>query len=264
MSLINEALKKAERETEVGNAPEFAYPQKIFFSAGRQSHHRVLSLGLGALLLGALAVAVLQMPFIAQRLVLFGGSPPTPSVKEGRPVAPAVTGPVPSRPAGHPKELNQLIATGRSALHAGDMAAARSAFAKAAQLDPSSAVAQIGLGLVEKSAGRLAEAERYDLEAIRLDPDNAEAHNNLAMIYGQQGESSREIVEYTRALTLRPKYPEGHLNYAIALERLGRSAEAKAEYDKFLADVPFALSGLADRVRAHLSSLPPTPPTGAR
>jgi hypothetical protein len=56
MSLINEAVIKAERETTDVRAPEDVYPQNIVFLAGRQSDHRFLSLALGALVLGGLAV----------------------------------------------------------------------------------------------------------------------------------------------------------------------------------------------------------------
>ncbi|HTP42535.1 MAG TPA: tetratricopeptide repeat protein [Nitrospiria bacterium] len=271
MSLINEALKKAERESEVDVAPEGAYPQKIFFAAGRPGGHRVLGLGLAVLLLGALAVAALQMPGVTERLMPFGGSP---SISQATPRQPAtstpaqpstttVTGKSSSIPAvPPPAHVDHLIAEGRSALQNGDMEAARSAFTEAAGLDPTSSVAQNGLGLVEKRAGRLADAERHYLDAIRLDPNDAEAHNNLALVYGQQGDTDRELVEYSTALKLRQNYPEGHLNYAIALERLGRSAEAKVEYEKFLADPPPALSHLAEQVRTHISNLPSSPQTG--
>jgi tetratricopeptide (TPR) repeat protein len=275
MSLINEALKKAERESVADDAPESAYPQKVFFVSGRPGGHRVLSLGLGALLLAALAVAALQMPNLAQRLVPFGSSPSIPPLisketqhqpatpPQARPSAPAVTGKTTSSQAAPRAHVGQLIAAGQSALQNGNMEAARLAFSKAVQLDPSSSVAQNGLGLVEKRAGKLADAERHYLKAIRLDPSNAEAHNNLALVEGQQGETGRELVEYTTALKLRPNYPECHLNYAIALDHLGRSAEAKVEYEKFLADVPPALSYLADQIRSHVSSLP-SPQTGVR
>ncbi|HXZ26221.1 MAG TPA: hypothetical protein VEI24_08380, partial [Nitrospiria bacterium] len=161
MSLINEALKKAERESEVDVAPEGAYPQKIFFAAGRPGGHRVLVLGLAALLLGALAVAALQMPGVTQRLVPFGGSPSNSQATftPVRPSTTAVTGKSSSIPAvPSPAHVDRLIAEGRSALQNGDMEAARSAFTEAARLDPASSVAQIGLGLVEKRAGRLADA----------------------------------------------------------------------------------------------------------
>jgi len=271
MSLINEALKKAERESEVDVAPEGAYPQKIFFVAGRPGGHRALGLGLAALLFGVLAVAALQMAGVTQRLMPFGGSPSSPQATPRQPAAPTPVQPPTPAVAGRsssipavppPARVDRLIAAGRSALQNGDMEAARSAFTEAARLDPTSSVAQNGLGLVEKRAGKLADAERHYLEAIRLDPNDAEAHNNLALVYGQQGDTDRELVEYSTALTLRPPYPEGHLNYAIALERLGRSAEAKVEYEKFLADAPPALSHLAEQVRARISNLPSSPQTG--
>jgi len=264
MSLINEALKKAGRETGDDALPENAYhPQKVFFLAGRQSSHRLLSVVLGALVLGGLAVASLQMPSVTQRLLRLGAIPfaqtskprvLTSAPSRGQPTRPVTNNATNLLPEHH-AQIDQLIKAGQSALQAGNAPEARSAFAKVFQLDSNSAVAQNGLGLVEKSAGRPADAERHYLEAIRLDPKNAEAHNNLALLYDQQGKADRAIVEYTAALSLRPNYPEAHLNYAIALERLGRTADAKGEYEKFLADVPPELRGVEKQVQSHLSSL---------
>jgi Flp pilus assembly protein TadD len=269
MSLINEALKKAEGETGDVGAPENAYPQKIFFLAGRQGSPHLLGMVLGALLLGGLAVAALQIPSVTERLLRFSRIPTVPpAVQMSTPRFPA---PAAARerqttfPATHHAsntltephaQTDQLIQTGQAALQADNLAAARSAFAKAIQSDSTSAAAQNGLGLVDKRAGKLAEAERHYLEAIRLNPKNAEAHNNLALLYDQQGKADRAVVEYTTALSVRPNYPEGHLNYAITLERLGRTADARVEYKKFLANVPSELQDVAERVRAHLAHLP--------
>jgi tetratricopeptide (TPR) repeat protein len=264
MSLINEALKKAEGETGDDGTPENAYPQKIFFLAGRQSSHHLLRMVLGALVLGGLAVAALQMPSVTQRLFRFSGLPAVPMSKPRLPAPAPARGRQTTPPATHnasktltePRaQIDQLIKTGQVALEADNLAAARSAFARAIQSDSTSAAAQNGLGLVEKRAGKLADAERHYLEAIRLNPKYAETHNNLALLYDQQGKADRAVVEYTTALSLRPDYPEAHLNYAIALERLGRTADARVEYEKFLANVPFELHDVAEQVHAHVASL---------
>lgn len=264
MSLINEALKKAGRDTGDDALPENVYhPQKVFFLAGRQNRHRLLSLLLGALVLGGLAVASLQIPSVTQRLLRLAGLPFAQPSKprlldsasfRGRPTHPAADNATNILPE-HRAQIAQLMTMGQSALQDGNVAEARSAFAKVIQLDPTSAVAQNGLGLVEKGAGKLADAERHYLEAIRLDPQNAEAHNNLALLYDQQGKTERAIVEFTAALSIRPNYQEAHLNYAIALERFGRTADAKVEYEKFLAHVPPELRGVEEQVHAHLSNL---------
>lgn len=244
--------------------PENAYhAQKVFFLAGRQHSHRFLTLVLGLLVLGGLAVASLQVPSVTHRLLQLGSVPfartsrphlPASAPSRAQPTQPSTSNASTILP-GQRAQIDQLITTGEAALQAGNVAKARSAFAKVIQLDSSSAVARNGLGLVEKGEGKLADAERHYLEAIRLDPKNAEAHNNLALLYDQQGKADRAIVEYTTALSLRPNYPEAHLNYAIALERLGRTTDAKVEYEKFLADVPPALRGVKEQVQSHLSHL---------
>jgi tetratricopeptide (TPR) repeat protein len=265
MSLINEALKKAGRDMGDDTPPENVFhSQKVFFLAGRQNSHRFLTVVLGLLVLGGLAVASLQMPSVTHRLLQLGSVPfaqtsgphlLTSAPFRTQPTQPSTNNPSNSLPGEHRAQIDQLIQTGQAALQVGDVAKARSAFAKVIRLDSSSAVAKNGLGLVEKGEGKLADAARHYLEAIRLDPNNAEAHNNLALLYDQQGKADRAIVEYTTALSLRPNYPEAHLNYAIALERLGRTADAKMEYEKFLADVPPALRGVKEQVRSRISHL---------
>jgi len=260
MSLINDALKKAERDTGGVDALENAYPQKVIFVAGRQSHNRLLIWLLGLMVLGALAAAALQ-PSLMQRVLRFGGAPPAPMTKPRLPAPPAQTQSPRSADAASKiqadrrAQVDQLVKAGMAALQSDDVKAARSAFAKAVQLDSASAAVHLGLGLVEKRAGNLADAERHDLEAVRLNANNAEAHNNLALLYDQQGKTDRAIVEYTTALSLRPNYPEAHLNYAIALERVGRTADAKVEYGKFLSNVPPELHDVSEKVQAHLSTL---------
>jgi Tfp pilus assembly protein PilF len=264
MSLINEALKKAGQDAGGDDTLENAYPQKVFFLAGRQTgNHRLITLA-AVLLLGAAVVAALQVPSVTQRLLRLVGAQPVPAStprlpvaasSPAQPVKPGVAGDASKAQAERHAQLDQLIQAGTAALQAGNVTAARTAFTKAIQSDSTSAVAHHGLGLVEKRAGNLAGAEQQYLEAIRLNANDAEVRNNLALLYDQQGKADRAIVEYTAALSLRPNYPEARLNYAIALERVGRSNDAKSEYQKFLTSVPPELRDVAEKVQAHLSSL---------
>ncbi|MBI3621512.1 MAG: tetratricopeptide repeat protein [Nitrospirae bacterium] len=264
MSLINDALKKAGQEAGGDDALDNAYPQKIVFLSGRQGRNRwVMPVAVMLVLAGSAAV-LWHMPSVTQRLLRLGGGPPAPVPKPrlpagapaaGQPVKPALSAEASRAQAERRAQVDQLIKTGTAAVQAGNVAAARAAFGKAAQADSSSAAAHHGLGLAEKLAGNQADAERHYLEAIKLNAGYAEAHNNLALLYDQQGKSDRAIVEYTTALSIQPDYPEARLNYAIALERLGRTADAKIQYGKFLAAVPPELRDVAEKVQARLSNL---------
>jgi len=95
MSLINDALKKAEQETGGDDGLENAYPQKVLFVAGRQGSHRLLITITGVLVLGALGVMALRMPSLTQRLLRIGGV--APAAKPRQLVAPSQA--QPAKPA---------------------------------------------------------------------------------------------------------------------------------------------------------------------
>ncbi|MEW6324319.1 MAG: tetratricopeptide repeat protein [Nitrospirota bacterium] len=263
MSLINEALKKAARETGPDeDALQHAYPQKIFFIAGRPPGRRPLTMVLGgvAVLAGLAALAWQAEPVRHWLLGITGErpasrsvatAPPVPESVEPKPPADVVQPPPPDR-----AEIERRLQAAVAAFRKGDWEPARAAFAAALELDPSLAAAHNGLGLIEKARGNSEQAESHYLEAIRLDSRYAEAHNNLALLYDQRGETDRAIAEYSTALSLRPEYPEARLNYAIALERSGRRAEAKREYQKFLAANPPELADVAGKVKAHVAQFP--------
>ena len=168
MSLINEALKKAELESAGATPLESADPQKVIFVASRQSRTRPLIWLLGALALGVAAVAALQ-PSLMQRALRLGGAPPAPASKprqlaapsQAQPAKPTVSADASKHQAERRAQADQLVKTGMAALQADDVTAARSAFTKAVQLDSAAVDAHLGLGLAEKRAGNLTEAERH-------------------------------------------------------------------------------------------------------
>lgn len=265
MSLINEALKKAALETGPDDSLQEAYPQKLFCISGRQPSNRPFPVIVGAVVVAGLVVAAWQVPTARQRLFgLIGVRGPAPESVTGPAAPPASPGGDGTPAAAGERqpalvdraEVERQLQAGVAAFQQHDLAAARSAFVAALKLDPAAAVARNGLGLVEKAEGRLDQAERHYLEAIRLAADYAEPHNNLALLYDQRGETDRALLEYSTALSLRLDYPEARLNYAIALEHSGRRIEAKREYQAFLATAPPALADVADKVKAHVATLP--------
>jgi tetratricopeptide (TPR) repeat protein len=257
MSLINEALKKAAKDSQPDDSPDSAYPQKLLFIAAGPASNRSWLVTLGGLaVIVGVAVVAWQQPATRQLvidLVGLGGAPAPRTVQP-----PATPAPERATPAS-PPPIDRLLVerqleTGIAAYRNRELKQARPAFVAALALDPASAVAHNGLGLVDKAEGRLPEAERHYQEAVRLFPDYAEAHNNLALLYDQRGDTDRAIVEYNTALTLRPNYPDARLNYAIALERAGRRVEAKQQYQRFLADAPPDLADVAGKVKAHMAT----------
>lgn len=82
-------------------------------------------------------------------------------------------------------EFQRLVQEGRAAALAGDTFAARTAFRRATELDPSSAEAWLGLSGVVPV---LAEKREYLRKALALDPGSIEAQSSLAYVEKLIGE----------------------------------------------------------------------------
>lgn len=81
-----------------------------------------------------------------------------------------------------PPKVLPDIAAGYEALRVGDLPAARRRYAAAAQADPTSADAALGLATVEARAGNRPVATRHYRRALELDPANATALAGLAAL----------------------------------------------------------------------------------
>lgn len=90
--------------------------------------------------------------------------------------------------AEHPDDLPTLLHLGRVRLELDDLAGARKAFERAAELDPDSAAAHHGLGRVASQEGdwdgAIAELDR----ALELQPDATSIHHLLGMAWRQKGD----------------------------------------------------------------------------
>lgn len=113
--------------------------------------------------------------------------------------------------------------------------AARSAYAKAASLNPADARSQFGLGQCARKAGKLAEAvERYQ-KAVQLAPSYSAAHGALAEALRESGRDSEARVHAQRALRPIPPPIIGDplyvelVNLANTSAALIQEAEGRAE-----------------------------------
>ena len=98
----------------------------------------------------------------------------------------------------------------------GDLDAARDAFRTAAGLDPDSADAQHGLGLVATRVGDFERAELYLGNAIRLNPV-AGYFNNLSIVLRSLGRSHESDACMRRAVELAPHDAAMHSNQVLYL-----------------------------------------------
>jgi tetratricopeptide (TPR) repeat protein len=142
-----------------------------------------------------------------------GAPPVTPTSAQTGPAAPSAAG--------------AILAEAQAALERGDLQAAEKAYRSAAEADPKSADAQVGLGNVLVQMGRPIEAEQALLAALRLDPNRAAAHTNLGVVYYQQGEMEKAAKAFSDALSLDDA--DAATTYLLAAVRLQQNDLPGAE-----------------------------------
>ncbi len=128
---------------------------------------------------------------------------------------------------------------------AGEWEKAVRMYQKALKLNPRSADAHTGLGLLLVERNQFEEGLQHLNTALEITPDIAEAHSNLAVMLAARGRTDEAIAHYQKALKIRPDFAEGHCNFAIALATAGRIDEAFTHYRQAMtlkpdyADAPY-------------------------
>jgi Flp pilus assembly protein TadD len=110
---------------------------------------------------------------------------------------------------------------------------ARAAYAKALELDPSSASAHFNLAVAFVQAGDYREAEAHYRQALSGRP-TAETHNGLGYALARQGRTDDAIEEFQVAIDLDASYAPAYNNLAEGLASQGKLAEAERYYERSL------------------------------
>lgn len=116
----------------------------------------------------------------------------------------------------------------------GDLATARTAYAKAAELDSELAEAHFGLGKVLAAAGEYPEALDHLQNAAQLQPDNPDILLTLGITCGLTKQMTKAEEYCRQSLELQPGSANARFHLGNALHALGRSTEAEAEYEAAL------------------------------
>ena len=106
---------------------------------------------------------------------------------------------------------------------------ARAYLARAVQLEPANAEAQVNLGAALHKLGRLDEATDVYREALRLRPADAGANNNLGATLEELGRLDEAAAAYRESLRRAPDSSAAHSNLGRTLLALGRPDEAVVE-----------------------------------
>ncbi len=151
-----------------------------------------------------------------------------------------------------PKLASIYESFGLLALHEGNIAQATESFARAAELDSHSFLAQYFAAIAAiQQAGSpddLDRAETRFKRAIELNPDYAEAYSSLAHVYLLRGDNLEKALEFAQAaVSLEPGTIAYRLNLGYVLLRMRRTADALAIGQRILAQATTEQDRLAAR-----------------
>ena len=124
-----------------------------------------------------------------------------------------------------PRVWNDL---GNAARERGDGAAAREAFERAVELDPTYSRPRTNLGTLALEAGDLIEAELHLVAAVQAGPRNPVARANLGNLLLRAGEHEAAAAEYRMAVGLAPGRSAYHRGLGRALAGAGDVEGARA------------------------------------
>ncbi len=114
-----------------------------------------------------------------------------------------------------------------------DPEAARAAYARALELDPTLVDACVNLGRLAHEAGDAREAARLYHLALERTPDDPVVHFNLALALEDTRGAAPAASHYERAIELDPTFADAHFNLAGLCEKLGRQAAALRHYSAY-------------------------------
>lgn len=114
-----------------------------------------------------------------------------------------------------------------------DPEAARAAYARALELDPTLVDAYVNLGRLAHVAGDAREAARLYHLALERTPDDPVVHFNLALALEDTRGAAPAASHYERAIELDPSFADAHFNLAGLCEKLGRQAAALRHYSAY-------------------------------
>jgi tetratricopeptide (TPR) repeat protein len=139
---------------------------------------------------------------------------------------------------------------GRLLLAMHDPAGAVSHLQKAVALKPAGARLHLDLGLALQSSGQDAAAEPELRQALTLDPKLDEAAYELGQVEFDQKRYAEAAADFKKALEIDPRRADAEFGLATVSETLGQAAEAEQDFEQCLKLQPENAS-----VRFHLAEL---------
>lgn len=239
MSLIHEALKKAEKKEGVGIGSGLSPFQEGLDGGSRRIPTRTIVL---------IAFLVMAVGFFVYTKC--SSEKPSAVSPDAATVPSAATD-----QAGLPTDAESLKQRAVRAFKEGNYDVAWSNLSTAANLSPDDSEIWNNLGLVSKMKGDLQAARQAYQRAMKLKPDYIEAMNNLAVVEMADGNDTNARKLLQDALSISPAYPEANFNMALIYDEAGDKEKAIEYYTRFLevsGDYP---SNVVDEVRDHIMNI---------
>lgn len=236
MSLLHDALKKAEKEEGASEAGKAILVDSETKPAKSPFRIIMLCVLVSLAILGFLYLRVMKK-------------------------LPGVAGPA---PAGHGDRLavgsnrDELMAEATTFIRQQKYAEAKARLDKALAVSGTpkeNAETYNNMGYVLKKSGRNEEASDYYQKALALDPECAECLNNLGVLYLSNRDLAEAEIRFQKAIEIKPGYPDPYLHLALIQEARGDAAGAKKNYSKFAELAQGVGADLMAKVQERITSL---------
>lgn len=233
MSLLHEALKKAEREkgTTVGGEVFVDREEPPRFGPLRPIH---------------LIVVGVLLALSAGGYFLMRGR------ENSRPLT--VTVPTPLG-IGQGPTVEELKTQSEEMLNLKEWAKAEEVLERLVILEPRNAELYNNLGVAQKRVGKREKAYEQYKKALALRPDFPEALNNLGVLYLADGKFAEAASLFQQVAQMKPDYAEAWFHLGMIEEVQGKSEAAVKDYERFLELSPGLDPVLGQQIRGRIVGL---------
>lgn len=247
MSVINDALKKADGDENSNSIPPLANPGFKHQSPKKGSSWMRILLLLVLVLGGLLYLGYTQILPMIQKKVEVGlkekakdiyNQNSSQFVQDNQGV-----------------KLTNLLMEGKAAFEINQLEHALKLFQDAYRLSPNNAEVLNDIGMVYRKQGNMSEALKYYKLALEKDPRCATCQNNIGVIFSKQNNPKDAQKAFMDSINIDPNYSDPHLNLALLLEKQDKKDDAIKHFQNFIDKATKKQSALTHTVQNHIEQL---------
>lgn len=235
MSIIHDALKKAEKERQGDKAP--SVPVNVILPGKKTSS---MPLAVPLLVILVLMVMATGGYYYYQRFIRG-------NVKSvARMAVPAVPAPVPT---------DLLMGKAMELYQSGDMEGSLKIWRDLEKTAPGDASVYNNEGVILKKMGLKDEARAAYERALEIKAGYPEALNNMGSLSFEEGNIEAAKTHLEKALALKPDYAEAYFHLGLVEEEKGEAAVAAGHYKSFLNYATGIDEAFREKIRQRIASL---------